>query len=301
MAFDPNQDFESYVKDVVQNVVKQTSSSGNGNPNPTSAVQAGPLSLNIGGQTFNYNSKDELEASLNAFMQKTGETLQTLQAQAEQANQPQVENTVTGDDAPQWSDQEFIDRMTQSPQEGLRYAFNQMFFDGKSQDPVDDMRRALHETELTKRSIAAYQFKENHPEFPGGQKAAEAIDNIRQQMNLPYDYNGLEAAYLIGIQRGALPNFYNLQAQAQAQQVAMAQQQQLPGQTQNTGTGYGDPRQFMPNMNQQFGNNPYTQGPPTMGRQGVGTQYQPSVNYDDMPLEQLEQVIQQVNRDMGRR
>jgi hypothetical protein len=293
MAFDPNQDFESYVKDVATKVIKESTPPGTGTPGAP-AVQAGPIQLNIAGQPFSYNSKEELEQSLNAFMQKTGQTLQELQAQAAAAKiqAPPEANVVTGDDSPVWNDQEFIDKMTQSPREGLSYAFNQLIFDGKSQDAFEDMKRSLHETELTKRSIAAYQFKENHPEFPGGQEAAQRIDNIRDQMGLPYDYNGLEAAYLIGIQRGALPNFYQLKAQqeaAQQQAIAQAQAQQMGG---------NDPRQFMPGYR---GDNPYLQAPPMLGRQGYSTQYQPSVDYDAMPLEQLEQVVQQVQRDMGRR
>ena len=292
------QNFEQFVKDAIAEQLAQSGST-TGTPTPE------PLSLNVGGQTFQYASKAELEASLNNFVGAAGQKLQEMQSAIEQAQAPTAQqgSYVTGSEpTPQWDDSEFVKKMTESPQEGLKYAFNQMFFDGKSQDPVADIRESLSGTELTKRGMAAYQFKENHPEFPGGQQFANKIDEIRQNMGLPYDYNGIEAAYLVGIQRGALPNFYQAQAaaqmQAQAQQQAQYQQQgQDQGYNPYAQQGPMNPRAFNGGfgINGNLQNNPYTAAPPGVSRTSPfdgGTGYNP----EDLSIEQIEAIFNKAGR-----
>lgn len=286
-----NQDFEQYLRETVQNVIKETQQA---QPGAQQTVQATPLELNIGGQTFNYKDKAELEAALNTFVQKTSQTVAELQQKASTVPQnvdPNAERFVTGDDEPQWDDSQFVKLMTDSPKSGFEYAFNQLFFGGASENPVEDIKRTFQDMEATKRTIAAYQFKENHPEFPGGADFANKIDTIRQEMGLPYDYNGLEAAYLVGMQRQQLPNFYTMQQQQLAQQQTQQQNQN------QTGYGYTG---YNPQQQQQwqggFGqtNNPYLQAPPGLTRNS-GTNQAPQTNFEDMSLEQLEQVIARIN------
>lgn len=276
--------FDQFVRDTVAQEIAKAGAAGG-------AAQPEPLELNVGGQKFTYANRAELEASLNNFVGAAGQKFAELQGMVDQAQTPQAQGSyVTGDDpTPKWDDQQFVQKMTESPQEGLKYAFNQLFFDGKSADPIQDMKESLVTTEQTKRNIAAYQFKENHREFPGGQQFAQKIDEIRTSMNLPYDYNGLEAAYLIGIQRGALPNFYQAQAQADLQAQAV-QAGQIP-------QGPMDPRQF----NGGFGmngnllqNNPYTAAPPGINR---GSQFQGAQpDYDSLSTEQIEAIFSKAGR-----
>jgi len=171
----------------------------------------------------------------------------------------------------------------------------------------------LTETELTKRSIAAYQFKENHPEFPGGKQHADTIDNVRQQMGLPYDLNGIEAAYHVAQQRGFLPNFT-----AQAQQTNFLQQQAQAlqsGQVQDMSqvnpylNGPVDPRawnggfgQITANTNPSnpYANNPYLQAPPSVNR-NAPYNFGPGVDPEAMSIEQIEQVFQRAGQPIQRR
>lgn len=311
---DPNADFQQFVREVVQEVNSEKQV-----PNtvvPTATPQ--PISVNVAGQTFTYNSPQELEAALNNFTNAVSNKMGELQQQATvnriaPTSQVAEGSFVTGNE-PVWSNETFIQKMTEDPRTGLEYWLNHAVFEGKSEAPTEDIKRYLAETELTKRSIAAYQFKENHPEFPGGQQAAQIIDQVRNSLGLPYDYNGLEAAYLVAIQRQALPNYY-VQAQAQAYQAqqaqiaAQAQAGQAPSnqnpfaapQVPNNGSlpgGVMDPKAFnggfgMINMNAQqqaYAQNPYLNAPPSVGR-NVPNNFAPNIDPESLTIEQLEAIF----------
>lgn len=294
MAIDPTVDFDGYVQELVANkLAQQTQQQQQQLPHDEQ-----PISLNIAGQQFQYKNKAEMEQALNQFANTVGNTFNDLQAKATAAatQVPNNEGSYVKGDEPVWKDSEFIDKMTKSPREGLNYWLNAEVFDGKSDNPVADLKRSLTETELTKRSIAAYQFKENHPEFPGGGPAAQVIDNLRQQLNLPYDYNGLEAAYLVAMQRQLLPNFYAQQAQAQAQ--AQQQQQYQQGQQTQQPQFQQRPQTMSPaqfnggfGLQQGMNNNPYLQAPPSPGRNNPN-QFGPSYDPERLSLQELEQVLQ---------
>ena len=298
--------FEQYVQEIARQEVDKARTAVPDPANPAAATPpAGPISLDIGGRTFNYESKEQLQTALNQFVQFTAGELQKAQQPAAQADEQvqQPGSYVTGDEN-KWSDQEFVKRMTESPREGLRYYLNQELFDGRSEDPISDLKRSLTETELTKRSIAAYQFKENHPEFPGGVKEAQVIDGIRQQLGLPYDYNGLEAAYLVAMQRQQLPNYYQ-GAILQGVQQQLAQQQQVGygnPQAQQLGPAAQNPQAASWNGGAQYlssmmnntpmpGNNPYL-APPSAQRVGQGGYAGPgNVDFDNMSLPELEATL----------
>lgn len=297
----PQGSFDDFVRDTVQQELAKQ-----GKLNPTEVPPA-PLQLNVGGQVFSYKDKAELEASLNNFVGATGQKFAELQQQIDSAQQPTGKGAYVSGDEPAnaWDDAQFVKHMTESPREGFNYWINHELFDGKSQNPVADLKESLQNTELTKRSIAAYQFKENHPEFPGGAQFAQKIDEIRQQMGLPYDVNGLDAAYLVGMQRGFLPNFYQIQQQQQQAAAMAAQQgqttQDIPwGQQQQPWQqAQMDPRQFNGGfgMNGQMPvtQNPYLAPPPGVNRNAPFAP-QGQVNYDDLSTEQIEAIFARAGR-----
>jgi len=298
---DPTTDFDGYVQELVANQLAKNQQQQQVALPP----EQQPISINIAGQQFTYKNKAEMEQALNQFATTVGSTFNELQAKAtaQATAVPDNQGSYVRGDEPAWDDNQFIEKMTKSPREGLSYWLNAEVFDGKSEDPVADLKRSLTETELTKRSIAAYQFKENHPEFPGGGPAAQVIDNLRQQLNLPYDYNGLEASYLVAMQRGLLPNFYA--QQAQQQQAAQAAQGQDQGQYQPQQQQFNiqrptqtmSPQQFNGGMGLQRGmaQNPYLQAPPSPGRNNPN-QFGAINDPENLSLQQLENVLQDIGQ-----
>ena len=213
--------------------------------------------------------------------------------------------------------------MTKDPRQALSYGLNHLLFDGKSPDAVADIRRTFDENEKVKQSLSAYQFKDAHPEFRANPQVVAQLDKLRSDMGLPFDYNGLEAAYLMGINRGVLPNFpaQYQQELAQRTQQFMPQQQQIPPDpyaqyvpgyipTAQGAPQTMDPRQFNGGMGYQppvqngrpQNNNPYTQAPPGVPRGsntgfgGTGSRVDP----EDMTPEQIEAILNQAGQGYGR-
>ena len=280
MSIDPNIDFQGFLREEVAAQVAAARTGGAA----ADTHQPEPLDLTIGGTKYTYGSKAELESAMNNFVGAVSTKMQDLESKANAPVQPAEGSFVTGNEAQDpFDEKEFVERMTKSPKDGLDYWLNQRVFDGKSEDPVADIKRNMTETELTKRTIAAYQFKENHAEFPGGPQAAQVIEKFRQDLNLPYDYNGIEAAYLMAINRGALPNYPQLAAQQQWQQQ-QAQQQNL-----NQGYGYEQANAFRP----QDSPNPYLNAPPGVNRNNPS--FGPGVDLESLSIEQLEALAQKAN------
>lgn len=280
---DQTQDFDAHLQGLIREEVAKLQTTPQQVAQNAAAIPHEPLSLTIAGQEFKYGSKAELETALNQFAAVVGQKINAQEgelAALKTAPANSQGSYVTGNEpVDRWNDAEFVKRMTESPREGLKYWLNEEVFDGKSENPVHDLKRNLQEVELTKRSIAAYQFKENHKEFPGGTAEAQVIDNVRQQMNLPYDYMGLEAAYLMAIQRGALPNYQQI-AQAQAAQLQAQQQNQQGGQNQNP---YAPQPGFQPN--------PYLQAPPGVNRNAPAFQANPYDEAEKLTTEQIEDIF----------
>lgn len=304
MPIDPNVDFPGFLKEAVAEQVALATNGGL----PTQATAGNEaFELNLGGQTYKYENKAAAEAALNNFMGAVSNQMQDLTNKANTPAPVGEGSFVSGNEKQDWNesnDKQFVELMTKSPKEGLDYWLNQRIFDGQSADPVADLKRTLTETENTKRTIAAYQFKENHPEFPGGQQAAQIIEKFRQDMNLPYDYNGIEAAYFIAMNRGAIPDYKAQAAQQQFQQrQQQAAQQQNQGQQYQQFTGYEQANAFQPQnspfapenpFNPAGGNsNPFLGAPPGVNRNNPN--FGGQIDLESLSLEQLEALATKAN------
>jgi len=128
---DPNADLAGYIREVMQE-----SATPGAPTNGAPASTAEPLTFNIAGQQYSYKTKAELEQALNGFVTAAGQKVGELQSQI----QSQAGSYVTDDtdqQTPQWSDEEFVKRMTASPKEGLSYWLNQEIFGGQSENPTE--------------------------------------------------------------------------------------------------------------------------------------------------------------------
>src|SRR5207244_3239493 len=95
-------------------------------------------------------------------------------------------------------------------------------------DPVKAFKDAISAKEelgQIKQVLSVYQFRDAHPEFPVNPQAAGVMQQIMKQYNLPQDYQGLEAAYSIGVTQNVFPHptLVRQQMQQNAQQQAFKQ------------------------------------------------------------------------------
>src|ERR1700686_1373881 len=96
---DPNVDFQGFLREAVQEEVAK-SKTGGGNP------AAEPIELNIGGQTYRYENKADMEAKLNNFMCAVSTQLQDLQTKVNAAGvAPTNEGSfVSGNETQDWNE-----------------------------------------------------------------------------------------------------------------------------------------------------------------------------------------------------
>jgi hypothetical protein len=206
-----------------------------------------PLTLN--GQTVTFNSPEELSQAVAGLVQN-------LQAQQQQIvpQAPQVpQNEVAGNE-PDFDINTFVTKMTTDPRDAFNYVDQARYGVANPAEAFKEALGAKKDLEEVKKVLTVYQFRDAHPEFPGGQQAGLVLQNIMNQNGLQLTPGGLEAAYALAIQNGQLPNY---RAQAQGQQVnQMGQPQQNPYQQQNPyAQPYGAPqfqgqRPFVPGLPQ---------------------------------------------------
>ena len=284
-------DYDQLLTEKVKEVLAAEKGNASGNN------QENPYSFSINGQTFNYENKAAFESAMQQFVSKTASQLATLQQQVA-TTQDNRGSFVSGNDeqdAPQWSDEQYVELFQKSPKLAFEYALNQTVFGGKSDNAVGDLRQAIEDSENVKKAIAAFQFRQTHPEFQGSQEVGAVLEKIHESMNLPYDSNGLEAAYLVGINKGLIPNFYAQQQNQQQQFQGTQQAQQVP---QLTLPGQQiDPRQWNGGFGQQGQNNPYMQAPPGVGRSNTSNVNTP--NFEDLSLPQLAEALKKMGIDVS--
>jgi hypothetical protein len=158
-----------------------------------------PLELNIMGSKYTFNSHAEMEAALN-------NTFGALQQQQAAPPPEPAGRYVTDDQGPKWDQDKYIELMKTNPVEAAELVDNFRYFGGKHTGKVSQsIKKQLEEGERAQQFLNEYQFLAAHPEFQRGPQNAQIVHGIRQQLNLPPTFDGLEAAYLVAQQRGFLP------------------------------------------------------------------------------------------------
>lgn len=194
-----------------------------------------PIKMTIGGQEFSFKDTKEVEEKFNAFVAQASQ----LAAQPPAPAKPQA--SVTGDDAPSFDFNTYTELMTQGKiTDGFRHAMM----------AVPEFRQTMEATRHMSAQLAAYQFKERHPELSSAPpQVGSVIEQVRQSLNLPFSADGLDAAYALATHRGMIP-----QTQTQTQQTqTQTQTQNPPPQAQN---------------NPYLGANGQLAPPPTVSRSG---------------------------------
>ncbi len=174
------------------------------------AATAEPWKINILGKEYSYATREEGEAALSATFQKAGAELEALRNAAPVAKEKEGAY-VSGKEGEEiiFSQDKYIELMGKGPKgilEATNYALNHTIFGGKENDAAGTLRQALEESQRQKATLAVYQFRELHPEFPLTPEATTAIDNIRKELGQSFSLQGLEAAYGVAQARGLVPS-----------------------------------------------------------------------------------------------
>lgn len=264
-----------------QNAAAAQASEQGQNPNPQPQSPQ-PWKVAVQGREYSFNSPQELSQALEATFTQFQNTLAAQQTQAAAPAAP-----AHADETPAFSTEKYIDTMKQDPIAAQEYLDSHRYFGGKVEKPSELIRSQLQQADQNARLLAVYQFKEAHPEYQGNQQAAQVIQQLREELRLPFDFNGLEAAYALARQRNLIPQPVTPYPGGQQPQQPPQFQQQPPQQPQfgqptqqqpfipNPPSPYGgqspygvDPRAFNGGAGFGQGNNPYLAPPPGLPGRG---------------------------------
>jgi hypothetical protein len=165
------------------------------------AASGNEVKLNIGGQERTFASAEDVQKYVN-------DTIAATQAAAQQAVTTAMQNLpgqrVTANQQDQLPQVPKIDleAYAKALQENPLLAHqlvDQARFGG---DPTMIMREMWQRQQAQEQVLAAYQFRDVHPEFQRNPENAEALTNIMQQFKLPFTVDGLEMAYSVAKEKG---------------------------------------------------------------------------------------------------
>lgn len=287
--------FDDLIRESVQSVLAETNAENTNQPG-TKPAAAGPITLTIQGQQVTFRDQADLEAQLNS----TAQAIAAQKAAAPAAPPAAISGSkVTGDDdaGPSFNNDEYIRLMNEDPRKATNYALSHLMFDGKVDDPAALIRETMITQATQSRQLAAYQFTDAHREVPiSDPRVGGVIETVRTELGLPFNAQGLEAAYIYAVNKGRLPDFRQLAAQTQQQQQLSVPNQQQIQQNQDFQPQYqyGQPQQQF-----QQPQNQYLQAPPAPGRStNVGAPLMIG-DIEDMSLDQLEKVLRKVQSAGG--
>ena len=217
-----------------------------------------PITVNIMGQQVQFKDEAELSAQLTAYLQQ--------QAQQPQAPQGYVTGKEDEPQEPKWTEadmKEYVRLMGTNPMEAADY------LDKKRGIPRDTLQQTIEENQRLNRTLAAIQFRDTHPTLPFSPQLANALEQRRQQLGLPFTYEGLDASYWSLVGSGVLPP---------PQFPPQPQAPQFPQQSQ---------------MQQQPPANPYFNAPPPVPRGGTPQEVNPDLmaRFENMSADQLARVL----------
>lgn len=263
-----SQDADQFLATEAQKLLEQAQKL-NDQTQQTQQAQTGPLKVKVFGQELQFNSTDDLSAALERTLNQAAQVQQVVPQQTQQVVAPQI----TEDEDP-WNFQHFVEQMTKDPREAIDYALQ-----SKLGMTLDEVKNKLDSADTAAKVVHAEQFRTMHPEFPVNNRGiADALEARRAQMGLPFNAQGLEAAYFMSLNHD--PNFRAVVEQnaRQIQAVNAARIQQSQQQQQQS--QYQFPQE--PGLNE----NPYLAPPPSVSRVNAGNK--DSVDFESLSISQLE-------------
>jgi len=168
---------------------------------------AEPLKLKIFGQEREFKDANEISSAVERLVNE----YQTNLAAAQQALAAKQGTEKTVVEEPKVDLDEFVNRIQKDPTDAIDYAFKQKYGVG-----MDYLLNQARRTEEIEGALVAIQFKEMNEDFVPNQNNTNMLNGIRANLGLPFNVQGLNAAYAVGKQYGVFANTAAAQPQQQS-------------------------------------------------------------------------------------
>jgi hypothetical protein len=204
-----DQQFQEFVQEVAGAVApvlqqqQQTAVPPGTTQQPAATPQ--PIQLSVDGQQYQFASQAELEQTLPNTFQQVRSKINDLEGAAPTQEQPQQT----------FDNKLFMEKMGTDPVAAMDYMDS--FRKTEKDAEIENLQQRVQQQDYT---MAAYQFKEQHPEFAANPQGHNVLRGIMQQNGWDLTYGNLEAALAIGQMRGMFPSRAQYDQYLQQQQEA---------------------------------------------------------------------------------
>lgn len=181
-----------------ENQRKAAEASGQAPAIPAASANEG-FKMNVGGQEYNFKSVEEMQNFVAS-------TIQTAQQTVAQVQAALPGSRMTADDAakrevPKPDLKEFARRLDENPADAFNYIDKFRF----GTENVPQLIQSMAQQQMAmSQTLAAYQFRDQHPEFDRTPENADALTKVMQGYNLPLTVDGLEMAYAVAKQNNLI-------------------------------------------------------------------------------------------------
>lgn len=178
-------------QDFLREAIKQVLDEGK-TPEPIQAPPA-KLKMNIAGQEYEFENAEDAGRKMTEFVHRASQMTQAPPPAAKPTA------TVSGNDAPEFNMDVYAEYMQNGKvTDGLDYWLKSNVGAG-----VQDLKAKLAKVDELNNTLAVYQFRDRHPELSKlDPTAGQAIEHVRKSLNLPFNAEGLDAAYFYARDRG---------------------------------------------------------------------------------------------------
>jgi hypothetical protein len=198
------------------------------------ATPTTPEKFSFAGQEW--ATKEQAEAAAMAAFRAREEKIAQLEAERQQrANQPPPQVVAPGA-APTFDKDKYLKTFVDDPMGAARMQLSEMLFAGmpalQGLDPAQVLRETMFTAHAANQRLAELEMRANHPEVPWhDNRAIEAIEKMREAIQMPNNAQGRERAIEALQARGFMPNRQRFEQERQ-QQFQQAPQpgnvQQMP-------------------------------------------------------------------------
>jgi hypothetical protein len=161
-------------------------------------VQQSEFKINLGGNQYTARNQEELDRIIENYQYQSQQELENerLKFQSEAAARPAVQPQASA--ANGFDKEEYARLFMQDPIKANRYLVS------KDNDQLAFYGQLMNEISALKQSAAASQFLLQNRDYEPTPGNFQALEKIVETYHLPWDINGMNAAYQLGLQTGSI-------------------------------------------------------------------------------------------------